>query len=77
MSSIRATKFELNAQGNAHISIANSWGVSISTSDTIRLEARSNGDIVIPNRLVLQAANGTLYAITVNNTGSLITTVTS
>lgn len=77
MSTIRAAKYELNAQGNANFGITNSWSAVIRTSDTITLEARANGDVVIPSRLVLQAPNGTLYAITVNNTGSLITTVTT
>ena len=77
MSTIRSEKYELNAQGNANFSIANSWSAVIKTSDTVRLEARANGDVVIPSRLVLQAPNGTLYAVTVNNTGSLITTVTT
>lgn len=77
MSTVRALKYELNTTGNAYFVSTNTWNVAIATSGTIDLEARSNGDIVIPGRIVLQAANGTLYAVTVNNTGHLITTVTS
>jgi len=51
MSILRVGEIDFNVQGNASIQLANSWNVALATSGTIRLEARTDGSVVVPGSL--------------------------
>lgn len=57
MSIIRVNEVDLNDAGNASVQIANSWNVALVTSSVIRLEARTDGSVVVPGALTANSMN--------------------
>ena len=57
MSIIRVNEVDLNDDGNASVQIANSWNVALVTSSVIRLEARTDGSVVVPGALTANSMN--------------------
>lgn len=62
MSILRVDSIQLNAAGNAGVSISNTWNVSISAGGLEGLVVQTTGDVVVNNRLIIKAA-GLNYAV--------------
>lgn len=71
MSILRVGEIDLNDAGNASVVLANSWNVAITTSGVIRLEARTDGSVVVPGSLVVGGQSiGGVNVQTFNTTGT-------
>lgn len=57
MSIIRVNEVYLNDAGNASVQIANSWNVALVAGSTVRLEARTDGSVVVPGALTANSMN--------------------
>ena len=62
MSILRVDSIQLNATGNAGLSISNTWNVSISAGSLEGLIVQSNGDVTVNNRLIVKSS-GTNYVV--------------
>lgn len=62
MSILRVDSIQLNAAGNAGVSISNTWNVSISAGGLEGLVVQTTGDVVVNNRLIIKAS-GLNYAV--------------
>jgi hypothetical protein len=65
MSILRVNEVDLNDVGNASVQIANSWNVALVSGGTIRLEARTDGSVIVPGNI---SATGQI------NTNNLVVT---
>lgn len=63
MSILRVDSIQLNAAGNAGISISNTWNVSISAGSLEGLIIQSNGDVTVNNRLIVKSTGGVSYTV--------------
>jgi hypothetical protein len=63
MSTLRVNQVVLNDAGNATISIANSWNVSIVSSGREVGQFRNNGDFVANNRVLYKAGGASEVAV--------------
>lgn len=63
MSTLRVNQVVFNDAGNATISIANTWNVSIVSGGQEVAQFRSNGDLVANNLILYRGGGSTEYAI--------------
>lgn len=74
MSTLRVDTVQLNQAGNATISLSNTWNVALISGSVAAITANYDGDIVVRRGIILTAANGAIYSITVANNGTLTST---
>jgi hypothetical protein len=64
MSILRVDSLQLNSVGNAGISIANTWNVTITSGGRDGLAILNNGDVIVNNRMFVAGVNAAGYGIT-------------
>jgi hypothetical protein len=63
MSTLRVNQITFNDAGNASVSIANSWNISIVSGGTEVGQFRNNGDFVANNRIFFKSGGSTEVAL--------------